>query len=60
MNECNVISHRANGIKQEEDSGVASLHTTCNSFCSSVVNILKKMVKAGEGFHRELQDVVMT
>lgn len=54
MNECNVIACRANGIKQEEEEGgVASLHTICNSFCSSAVNILrKKMVKAGEGFER--------
>lgn len=60
MSECNVIACRANGIKQEEEGGVSSLHTICNSFCRSVVNILKKRkVKAGEGFHRELQDLVI-
>lgn len=57
MSQCNVTSCRANGIKQEEEGGVASLHTICSSFWSSVVNILKKMAKAGEGFHRELQDL---
>lgn len=57
---CNVIACRANGIKQEEEGGVASLRTICNSFCSFVVNILKKkMVEAGEGFQRELWDLVM-
>lgn len=41
MNECNVIAFRANGIKQEEEGVVASLHTICKSFWNPVVNILK-------------------
>jgi len=41
LNQCDVIACRANGIKQEEQGGVASLCTICSIFCTPVVTILK-------------------
>lgn len=42
MNECDVLACKAKGIKQEQEGAVASAHTICKSFWSSVVNIFKE------------------